>query len=146
MAVSEAELLDLIEDARKERARLEAEITAARSNLAQLDQKKADVSREQEALVLSLRRLFPHAEAPQLESDDLADLSQHSRMAAVSCAVKDLDAREGIATPAGIEAFLHSRGRSDSRDAIGAALSYLRSHGKVRSISRGRWRWIGDAT
>jgi len=67
------------------------------------------------------------------------DWTWKPRTDAVSEAVAHLTNTQGYATPLSIQEFLNTRNREESRDLIGAALSYLRTADRVENVARGQW-------
>lgn len=79
---------------------------------------------------------LPLASLSLANTDDWANLS---RSWVVLAAVAMLAQEKGFASPGDIQELLAARNRDDSRDLIGAALSYLRTKGEVVSLGRAQW-------
>lgn len=153
MAITLETLTELIAGSRAAREEVEQEITAVEHQLAVLERKQNELQREEEGHRLALARLFPESSdampTPVEQENTLlfpaeSDLAPLPRTVAVEAAVRDLSAGSALASPSAIEQWLHERGRSDERDAIGAALSYLNKRGSIRRESRGAWRFVGS--
>lgn len=150
MAITAETLMELIDDARANRVRIDSDITRVRDELTHLEQRLVEARAEEEMYRLTLERKFPStstmAEPTALEGLDEAneDMSEFSRTDAVAQAVRVIATQSGVASPEAVEHYLRSRNRSDTRDAIGAALAYLNRRGKVRNVGRARWTWSGS--
>ncbi|WP_300591638.1 hypothetical protein [Microbacterium sp.] len=150
MSITPDTFLELIQSAAAVRAETQQEVDRLRKELQQLEATIASLEQEEQGYRLALARRFPDtagAHLPQPQPGDEPelfpledDLRKQSRSDAVETAVRVISKTEVSATPAHIEAFLHERGRDDTRDAIGAALAYLNRTGRVTNIARGQWR------
>lgn len=67
------------------------------------------------------------------------DWSNLSRKWVVREAVAEITRTKPFASPGDIEALLATRNRSDDKDNVGAALSYLRKRGEVVQLGRAQW-------
>ena len=144
----------LIEGTRSARARLEAQLAQLRGQVHELEREKENLTMEIVGYQLALRRLFPD-ETPvelevesgmfELQSDGQSEpYSSMTRTKAVEQAVRALTSAGNPASPAEIEEFLARNGRTDTRDQIGAALSYLNKKKILERASRANWRvWTG---
>ncbi|WP_344785361.1 hypothetical protein [Microbacterium kribbense] len=150
MTITPQLLMELIESTIAARRETEDTIRDLRQQLEQLDDERSALEQEEQGYRLALTRRFPEAaavsapeSAPHAEAglfplaDDIAD---QSRSDAVETAVRVLTQAADFATPAGIEEFLQQHGRSDSRDAIGAALAYLNRSSRVANVGRAKWQ------
>ena len=154
MAITPEMLTELIDDTIAARRSVEQRIRDLESQASRLSREREQLLKEEEGHRLTLERLFPHALAAH--SSDVAssgqgslfpvaeDLSSHSRTDAVEAAVRALSGSDRTASPAEIEAYLRDHSRDDTRDQIGAALSYLRVSGRIDRHGRGQWSAVSD--
>lgn len=150
MAITPDMLVELIESTVAARVEAEDKMRDLRRQMDELDVECSQLTQEEQGYRLALARRFPDAaaastpqQAPRLEVGLFAlqnDIVDQPRSDAVESAIRVLTQDGEPATPAAIEAFLHERGRSDSRDAIGAALAYLNRTDRVVNVARGQWR------
>lgn len=150
MAITPDVLVELIESTVTARREAEEKILDLRRQIEALDVECSELAQEEQGYRLALTRRFP--EAPQASPPQEPtrhevglfalqnDIVSQPRSDAVEAAVRVLTRDGGTATPAAIEAFLHERGRTDSRDAIGAALAYLNRSDRVINVARAQWR------
>lgn len=126
--------------AQEELAILEPEIAGMEEKIKRVGELRTlrdELQREEAALISATHRLSSgHTTTYRIPNDDW---SSEQRVSAVLRAVKELTERDGYATPDSIESFFRSRNRTDSKDKIGAALSYLRDKKQVHSPARARW-------
>jgi len=144
-------LKKLIEDSIAARADVDAKRRDLQELMFELDREHAQLRAEEEAYRSAIARLFPEQIDEVAVSSD-ADVqapptgkgfASLPRTEAVKAAVWDLGSGSSAAAPAEIEDYLHERGRTDTRDNIGAALAYLHRKHLVRRVSRGQWRPAG---
>lgn len=145
MEITADVLSELIADARYERRRVDEQIAALHVQLDELEQRRDDLTTEEESYQRTLARKFPTAEAPAEEQqtllleDPVSDLRHMPRSAAVELAIAEITKSTSFASPSDIEDWLKERRRTDTRDQIGAALAYLNRTDKIRSLGRARW-------
>ncbi len=156
MPITEEVLAELVQDTVAARRVVEQRIRDLESQIADLDRERDELLKEEEGHKLALARLFPHAASatsPSGESSGQSplfpideDLSRISRTDAIEKAVHAINAAEGRpASPAEIEDYLSNHHRSDTRDQIGAALSYLRVSDRIQRVGRGQWAPLSNA-
>jgi|GEM_PF-4506232 len=122
-----------------------AEQTAqAQAHLDELRVAHAELAQQAAVLASTLGRKYPDSEVPEVRSDEGALVEPSvfatlSRTEAVHAAVTALSGSVGVATPESIVEVFRRYGRTENRDSIGAALSALRTQGRVTRLSRGRW-------
>lgn len=150
MAITPEVLVELIDSTVVAREETEARLRDIRQELEELENERAALEQEEEGYRAALARRFPEIaaesapeEAPRADVGlfPLADdFTTQPRSDAVETAVRILTQEAPSASPADIESFLRDRGRSDSRDAVGAALAYLNRTSRVTNVGRGQWR------
>lgn len=154
MAITPETLVELIESTVAARLEAEGKMRDLRQQIEELDVECSELAQEEQGYRLALARRFPDAAAssapeaaPRADVGLFAlqnDIASQPRSDAVESAVRVLTQGAEAATPAAIEEFLHERGRSDTRDAIGAALSYLNRNSRVINVGRAQWRLVGS--
>ncbi len=150
MAITAETLLELVNDARDARLALERQIAEIEAKVEELHTQREELEEEEQGYMATLQRRFPQAVPAAQQDDDENTLlpgfvtkggvPSMPRTAAVQMAIDVLDEANGHATPAGIEAWLHERGRDDDRDQIGGAIAHLNRTGKIHSVGRGMWK------
>ncbi|HTN57631.1 MAG TPA: hypothetical protein VL043_05145 [Protaetiibacter sp.] len=93
---------------------------------------------------VATRGLETDTETPSSGDDDATgaieeDWSDKERLWSIIQAVFAETNRVGHATPASVAEYLAARGRTEDKDNVGAALSYLRKQGTVARVARGQW-------
>lgn len=145
MAISAEDLIEIIGETRRARVALEGELEAVRKREGELVEELSSLRTEEEAFRANLARRFPNVDAEFDPSETGAGVANQgawidlARTAAVDLAVRQLTKEKGFATPADVETILLMNGRVETRDNIGAALSYLRVAGKIDRRDRGEW-------
>lgn len=152
MAITPETLIELIENTISTRMERADEIRNLRQECERLEMKLEELQQEEQGYRLALARRFPDvagmsvpvsSPTPSAQAGLFAlpdDLVTQSRSDAVEAAIRVLTRTASVASPAAIEEFLRSRGRDDTRDAIGAALAYLNRTDRVKNVGRGQWR------
>lgn len=150
MAITEEVLTELVEDTVAERRAVERRVRDLEAQITDLKEKREELLKEEEGHRLALARLFPNAAAlsaphggngPNTLFPVEQDLSRISRTEAIERAVQALSGATGQPTsPGDVESYLNARNRTDTRDQIGAALSYLRTVGRIERVGRGQWK------
>lgn len=147
MAITAESLMELILEAQKANEEVEIELAAVQTRLAALTKRSDALKAEEEAFRASFERRYPGKLEPALSTVPAAvartspenGWSTLSRTDSVQEAVKSLTEVKDFATPSEIENLLREKGRTDSRDNIGAALAYLNRIGKVHRRARAEW-------
>lgn len=142
--LSQASLTALLADVQKA---LDANTDQTAKVQAQLDELRAahaDLAQQAGVLASTLGRKYPNADVPEVRTDagalvEPSVFATLSRTEAVHAAVTALSGSVGVATPESIVEVFRRYGRTENRDSIGAALSALRTQGRVTRLSRGRW-------
>lgn len=149
MTINAELLIELIDSTVSAREKVEKRMSELREELESLTDDIDSLNLEEQGYRLALARRFPTAHAPGEESAPGTrtpllsldgDLAARSRSDAVETAVRMIARDAPAASPTAIEEFLHERGRDDTRDAIGAALAYLKRTNRVTRVSRGQWQ------
>lgn len=125
--------------------------TAIETKIEGLENELANLRRELRAVQTreSVLADFVSASSPTATpepDDELSekDWSKYQRTDAVVAAVNEIQRSKQYASPGDIEAFFAARKRTDDKNVIGAALSYLRKSNKLVNVSRGLWKTIPE--
>ena len=154
MDIDQSTLQALIQGTQSASALIEARLDELRREVSSLERDRDNLAVEIAGYQLALRRLFPGEGSEELEftlgepdagrEGRAESYRSMTRIKAVEQAVRALTDAGDPASPAEIEDFLARNGRTDTRDQIGAALSYLNKKKILERASRAKWRaWTG---
>lgn len=154
MDIDQSTLQSLIEGSRAAHARLDEQLDDLRAEVQRLERERENLAIEMAGYQLAMRRLFPEVPFVELEQEPAASdvrsdpqaeaYTSMTRIKAVEEAVRSLTSTGNPASPTEIEDFLVRNGRTDTRDQIGAALSYLNKKKILERAARANWRvWSG---
>jgi phage shock protein A len=149
MDAQTATLADALADVAKRRAKLEGEVGHLENQLNAMRGALREAA-NQESVLRSIIKgrassaapslpLFEGEDEPENATAPTNDWANLSRTWVVLEAVAEVTKTKPYASPADVEELLASRNRTDDRDVIGAALSYLRKKGELVQLGRAQW-------
>lgn len=135
VVITDEQLRELIGEAEQAKGNAQREVL-------QWTQRAEEAEQEELAYRKTLSRRHPELFSAEARYDfqPRSNWPQMARTRAVLNAVAELTVNGEDATPAGIESFLATNGRTDTRDQIGGALAHLNRQDEVHSVGRARWQ------